>query len=817
MYTIGQLVSILNAGYAGTHQAYVVRHLLTDSRRIAFASDSLFFALKSKRRNGHQFIQDAYNQGVRSFVVSEPAEAPGADAAMLLVPDTLQALQKLAAFHRGLFSYPVLGITGSNGKTIVKEWLYQLLHTDMPVVRSPKSYNSQIGVPLSLWQMNANHRLAILEAGISKPDEMAALQQMIRPTLGIFTNLGEAHNEGFLSQQQKLEEKLKLFQDVEMLVCRGDNSAIVLAAKVKGIACFTWGAGAENNVRIQEVIPHQNGCSIRVCCAGNQQLLHIPFADDASVENVMHCVSCLLYLKYSLATIATRVSQLHGVDMRLQWKKGLANSLLLNDSYSNDLGSLLIALDCLAQEQSGRTKAAVLSDIAEAGTPDEILYTNVADLLVQKGVKQVVIVGRHISTFEHLFLNKGLPCMAVPDTAALLAACTPANFAGQSVLIKGARSFGLEALVGMLEEKTHKTRLEINLTSLAHNLNVYKALLPPHTRLMAMVKAFGYGSGDAEVARVLQHAGVDYLAVAYTDEGVSLRKAGIQLPVMVMNAEPETFALLEEFQLEPEIFSLDILRQFQRFADSLGLTDYPVHIKLDTGMHRLGFLQHEWQHLAKEVAATTCLKVKSVFTHLVASEDPEQDDYTAIQIEAFTNGCGLLEQILGYTFLRHAANTAAISRHPRARFDMVRLGIGLYGVDSNMKGLQVVTRLLSTVAQVKQLKAGDAVGYNRAGIMLHDGVVATVRIGYADGYRRQLGKGVGVMYIHGKPAPVIGNVCMDMTMLDVTDLPGVAEGDEVEVFGQHTAVRQLAQACGTIPYEILTGISQRVNRVYLQE
>jgi alanine racemase len=817
LYNSGSIASITHGQLTGS-DAIPVTYLSVDSRKISFPAETLFFALVTSRRNGHQFTGDAYEQGVRSFVISEaiPFENyPG--AAFILVDNSMLALQQLAAWHRAQFKIPVIGITGSNGKTIVKEWLNQLLQYKNKVVRSPKSYNSQIGVPLSIWQMSASHTVGIFEAGISRPGEMEDLRAIIQPTIGILTNIGAAHDEGFSSRRQKLNEKLLLFSSVQTLICCFDDPLVREEVSKLPVNVFSWGRDETCTMQILQVANNGTGVDISVSFNGENFIFTLGFIDAASIENGLHCIALMLHAGIDPADIAGRLLQLHPVEMRLEWKKGINNCYLLNDSYSNDLSSFIIALNYLEQQQQGSSRTVILSDFFESGLSDDALYGSVANLLKQHHIKRLFAVGEHITRYQSLFESVGLTVQCYPTTEAFIEGFDKANFTADNILLKGARRFVFENIVQLLEEQVHQTVLEINLTALTNNLQQYRQLLKPGVKLMVMVKAFGYGSGDAEVAKVLQFNKVDYVAVAYADEGVALRKAGIHLPVMVMNPEPATFETIENYNLEPELYSFGILDAFEKYCQSQGISQYPVHLKLDTGMHRLGFEMHEVDKLATLLKDQATLVIKTVYTHLAASEDPQHDAFTQQQATQFSTACQWLETQLGYSFTKHAANTAAISRHPDKHFDMVRLGIGLYGVDANMHGLQVVSTLKTTVAQVKKVAAGDTVGYGRKGIVLQDSVIATVRIGYADGFRRQLSNGIGQMQVRNQLAPVIGNVCMDMTMINVTNIPNVKAGDHVEIFGSNIPVQQIAKQCGTISYEIMTAISQRVKRVYLQE
>jgi alanine racemase len=796
-----------------------IEYITTDTRQISFPVETLFVAIVTPKRNGHSYIGQAHTKGVRHFLVMEkqnPEEFP--EAVFFETNDTLKALQQLATFHRKQFNIPVIGITGSNGKTIVKEWLNQLLSTDFHICRSPRSYNSQIGVPLSVWQMQPHHQLGIFEAGISAPGEMAILEKIIRPTIGIFTTLGSAHDENFSSRQQKLDEKWKLFGTEATIICRIDDQLVKEKAYSSTNPIISWGTDEDALYRIEYHEKPGNVVFVLVKSGEISWSFSLPFSDQASLENALHCIVTCLHLGISAEAINNRLQHLHALQMRLEWKKGIFNSFLLNDSYSYDLSSLEMALNQLKQQAGNSRLMAVLSDLP--GNAGKSAYQTIAHLLAQKGVYQLVGVGPEMAEHQPLFTEKGITTEWFATTASLLEDWDRQEVEKTTLLIKGGRVFGFEKIAAALQQQQHETHLEINLSALTYNLNSYRRLLQPGTRLMVMLKAFGYGSTDAELGRWLQHQGVDYLSVAYTDEGVALRQGGVQLPIMVMNPEPASFETLVANQLEPELFSSDILKAFRVFAAENAFTDYPVHIKLDTGMHRLGFLPGQADELIHHLHSSTSIKVSSVFTHLVASENPEHDGFTNEQAAVFNAFCTKLSEALPYPFLRHAANTAGIVRHPSLHYDMVRLGIGFFGVTQAGKGalhLQPATRLITTVAQVKEVRKGQTVGYGRHAVLQRNSRIATVRIGYADGYRRQLGNGIGSMWVHGLRAPVVGNVCMDMTMLDVTDIPGVLPGHKVEVFGLHTSVGYLAQLCNTIPYELMTGISQRVKRVLVEE
>lgn len=822
-YTVNDIAVVIGAKITGK-SSDIIEYLLVDSRKIVFPGRSLFFALPGPRRDGHDFITEVYERGIRNFVVHDSFDAtPFNDAAFLKVGDVLKSLQALTAHHRKQFAIPVIGITGSNGKTIVKEWLYQLLSPDHNIVRSPRSYNSQIGVPLSVWQMNEHHTMAIFEAGISVPSEMEKLAEVIQPTLGILTNIGEAHNEGFIDYEQKLSEKLKLFRDCEFVISRRKEIHVGkdVLEKELNTKFITWGLAGENDLIIEEIVKEDKQVSIKISCHEQTFSFLIPFSDDASIENAITCCCLMLQLAYKAEVIIERMSNLQPVEMRLQQKKGVNNCYIINDSYSNDPYSLSIALDYLKQQAGDNKTTVILSDFIQSAEDKIRLYENVALGLQQRKISRLIGIGRDITTYRKkiasIFKGK-ISCFQKADD--FFDNITTHQFKDEHILLKGARMFEFEKISHWLEQKVHQTVLEVNLTALVHNLKTYQHLLKPTTKVMAMVKAFSYGSGTAEVARVLQFHKVDYLAVAYVDEGVELRKAGISLPIMVMNPDEVSFDAIVGYDLEPEIYGTKILKSFTSFIEAQGLQQFPVHIKIDTGMHRLGFEQAEIPGLCDQLKQHTSIAVKSVFSHLVASEAAEHDDFTKHQASIFDEACGQIQSALNYSFIKHVGNSSAINRHPNLQYDMVRLGIGLYGADSSaamQQQLQTVATLRSTISQVRKVAAGETVGYNRKGVVKQDSLIATVRIGYADGLSRHMGNGRGKMFVKGKMVPIIGNVCMDMTMIDITGIANVSEGDEVEIFGKNIPVSQVAEWMDTIAYEVLTSVSQRVKRIYIEE
>jgi alanine racemase len=827
-YSLAQIQHILHAEWLqkGLAEEGRVEHLLLDSRGVTAPATALFFALPGQRHDGHRYVGQAYRAGVRQFVVSQEidrTELP--EAAILRVPDTLAALQALTAYHRAQFRLPVIGITGSNGKTVVKEWLYQLTRQRQRVVRSPKSYNSQVGVPLSVWQLREEHTLAIFEAGISRPGEMERLARIIQPNLGIFTNLGPAHREGFPSDAVKLQEKMRLFDGVNALVVCADHPEILAAAQAwadakPGRELRSWSKIGKPGAWVQfgNFTYRTSGVSFQITSAysGPREKLTIPFSDEASIENACHCVAALLAMGIPVSEFSRRLKHLEPVEMRLELKAGINRCTIINDAYSNDLASLRIALQFARQQSRAGALVLILSDFLQSGTGKKQLYAQVAKALVEHNVRRFVGIGTDILALRDQ-LPADFPAAFYPDTAAFLQDLQRHDFHDELILVKGARTFAFERIARRLEQKAHKTVLEVNLGAMVHNLNVYNRLLLPGTKMMAMVKAAGYGSGSAEVAKLLEFHQVDYLGVAYADEGIELRQAGVHLPILVLNPEPASFDALARYHLEPEVYSLTLLDELVRFAGKN--REFPIHLKLDTGMHRLGFEPADVPALTERLRAHPNLRVRSVFSHLSASDASAHDAFTHAQAAAFT---GLYEPIaaaLGYRPLRHIANTSGIARFPEYHFDMVRLGIGLYGVGSEVlqEQLQVVNTLKATISQIKEIPPGDTVGYNRNGPVARPSRIATISIGYADGLLRLAGNGRYSVLVHGHRAPTIGNVCMDMTMVDVTHIPAACEGDEVVVFGEQPPVQELAACLQTIPYEVFTNIAERVKRVYWQE
>jgi alanine racemase len=802
-----------------------VEQLLTDSRRLVYPETSLFFALEGPRRNGEAFIPDLYLRGVRNFIVCRDIVIKDfPEANFIRVKDSLRALQQLAAFHRQQFDLPVVGITGSNGKTVVKEWLNQLLEDRFQIVRSPRSYNSQIGVPLSIWQINEQHELALIEAGISQSGEMHLLEEMIKPDIGVFTNIGEAHDQGFENIQSKIREKLELFEQANVLVYPADEMElrkIILEWHALHPAPGLVSIGMEEKctLRILSVVKQPGQAEINLGYEGENFSLTIGFEDEAAIQNALTCTGVMLWLGIPVNELQARLNRLNPLAMRMELKTGINHSSVINDSYSADISSLKMALDFLTQQRQHAKRTLILSDILETGRSAGSLYGEVAGLLRKYPVDRLIGVGEQISAASSQFNDSGVrEKIFFTGTEALLSGMPSLEFRDETILLKGARIFGFERIDQVLSLQVHETLLEVNLEAMAQNLKQYQQLLRPATKIMAMVKAFSYGTGGFEIARLLEFHKVDYLAVAYADEGVSLRKAGIRLPIVVMNTEENALAPLIEWQLEPVFFSQRGLDAMYKLLKKEALSLFPIHLELETGMNRLGFSPAQIPDLLKKLTGSV-FRVQSVFSHLAASEEVQQDAFTQNQFDIYLSMTGRLREALGYPFLMHLANSAGIVRNPAMHLDMVRLGIGLYGIDpasSTLLELKEVGTLKTTIAQIKQLEAGETVGYNRKGVAEQAMTIGTLRLGYADGYPRSLGYGTGKVWYKGRMVPTIGSICMDMTMIDMTEIPDAREGDEVILFGNDLSVAELAKWAGTNAYDMLAGISQRVKRVYFE-
>lgn len=799
---------------------------MTDSRRLFYPETTLFFALYGQRRNGQAFIPDLYLRGVRNFIIYDALDSKDfPEANFILVKDSLRALQLLAAFHRLQFDIPVLGITGSNGKTIVKEWLNQLLEDQFQIVRSPRSYNSQIGVPLSIWQINVRHNLALIEAGISQMKEMRILEEMIKPTLGVFTNIGEAHDQGFENTETKIREKLELFKDSIALIYPSDQKELKKVIRSwhalhPALELISIGKQEDAVIQIKKIEKLQGHTAITLIYKNQSIYLEIGFEDNAAIQNALTSIGVMLYLKIPVSELQSRVNRLNPLAMRMELKTGINHSSVINDSYSADISSLTMALDFLFQQKQHSKRTLILSDILETGRKPQSLYKEVAGLLRKYPVDRLIGVGEQLVAAESLFNESGIKDRVFfGSTDALMDVLPKLEFRDETILLKGARVFGFERIDQELSLQVHETLLEVNLEAMAHNLNQYQQILRPSTKIMAMVKAFSYGTGGFEIARLLEFHKVDYLGVAFADEGISLRKAGIRLPIIVMNPEENAMAPFIEWQLEPVIFSFRGLKALYKLLKDSVTSHFPIHIELETGLNRLGFSAAEIPDLIEQLKKEPAFRVQSVFSHLAASEEPQQDDFTQEQFDRYLSMTGRIRDSLGYTFIQHISNSAGLVRNPVLQLDMVRLGIGLYGIDPASSGildLKEVGTLKTTIAQIKKLGAGETVGYNRQGLVDHSMKIGTLRLGYADGYPRSLGNGVGKVLYKGRLVPTIGSISMDMTMIDISEIPDAKEGDELIIFGNELSVSKLASWAGTIAYDILAGISQRVKRVYFE-
>jgi alanine racemase len=849
-YPIQKISKIIGAGSANFNESAAqvpnIQILLTDSRSLSDPAVSLFFALSTNQNDGHKYVRSLYEKGVRNFVVQHPFtgmdEMP--EANLLWVSDTLVALQQLAAFHREKFNIPIIGITGSNGKTIVKEWLYQLLHDQFTIVRSPRSYNSQTGVPLSVWQLNGETELGIFEAGISLPGEMQRLESIIRPTIGIFTTIGDAHQENFASQEEKCLEKLKLFEHSEKIIYNEDQTLVKYCLEKKKLLpkTFAWSKTNPNadlfideiDKRIDKTVIRYRvqgegyrvkgeGCKVKgegCRVKGEGDEVQIPFTDDASIEDAIHCLALIFTLHPSLFTLhpppSTHFPKLEPVAMRLDLSKGVRNNILINDTYNSDINSLSIALDFMGRRSSGNRlkRVLILSDILQSGMVPAAFYRKVAELVKKEKVEHIIGIGPNLMSHSNLFdMEKEF----YPTTENFLESGSWRTLKDSIILIKGSRQSRFERISEQLEEKAHQTVLKVDLDAVIHNLKYFRSFLKPETKIICMVKAFGYGVGSYELARTLQERGADYLAVALADEGAELRREGITMPIMVMNPEEHAFTTLFEYRLEPEIYNHNILDAIIRETERRGILHYPIHIKLDTGMNRLGFNAKDIPLLVEKLDNQQGVTVKSVFSHLAGSDSSLLDDFTGNQIRRFTEEASHLEKKLEYPFFKHILNSAGIERFPEAQLDMVRLGIGLYGISSvDSKVLKPVATLKTHILQIREVKQTETVGYNRNGVLKRDSRIACLPIGYADGLDRRFGNGHGYVLIDDKKCPLAGNICMDICMADVTDTNAV-EGDEAIIFGEKLTVSELAEQLQTIPYEILTSISPRVKRVYFKE
>ena len=825
-YKVDQLVKIFKGQLAqkSTSEETII-DVIIDSRKLITSESVLFVAIKTKRNDGHLFITNLYNKGVRNFLVSEVFdEHKSFDANFIVVDQPLAALQKLSKHHRLSFDIPVIGITGSNGKTIIKEWLYQSMHNKYKIVRSPKSYNSQIGVPLSVLQINNQHNLGIFEAGISEPEEMQNLQDIIQPTIGIFSNIGHAHDQSFVDERQKINEKLKLFLKSETLIFCSDHGSI--AERIYSLDFFRdknlidWSTrNKEARVYFSKLTKKNNKTIVEGSFEGKSLNFSIPFIDDASIENALHLTTLLLHFNYSNDEIKHEINQLLPVAMRLELKEGINHCSIINDSYSSDLSSLSIALDFLGQQKQHKKKTVILSDIFQSGKNNFDLYEGVAEMLKSKNIDRIIGIGNSIKLQSDIF---PMEKYFFESTNEFISYFPFTKFNHETILLKGARKFEFEKINKVLEQKVHETVMEINLNALLNNFHYFRNLTKPEVKIMVMVKAFSYGSGSFEIANLLQFHNIDYLAVAYADEGIELRKAGITLPIMVMNPEQDAFDLMMYHQLEPEIYSFNILEKLEKAIianNTPANKPIGIHLKIDTGMRRLGFESNDIEKLINRLKNNDRIIIRSVFSHLAASDEAIHDDFTKQQIETFEKCSSKIISEFKTPIIRHILNSAGISRFPNHHYDMVRLGIGIYGVASDIEvqpKLENVSSLKTTISQIKHITKGESIGYSRSHFAEHDMTIATLPIGYADGLDRRLSNGVGILKIHQHTVPIVGNICMDMCMIDITNIEA-KEGDSVIVFGDQHPIQQLAKKLNSIPYEILTSVSRRVKRIYFQE
>ena len=823
-YSIEKVTTLIGARRYGNSDGNV-RWLLTDSRSLCFPEETLFFALKTQRNDGHRYIDDLYRRGVRMFVVEQVPEhfdTRYPDANFLRVPQTLAALQRLAERHRDEFDVPVVGITGSNGKTMVKEWLYQLLLPSQKIVRSPRSYNSQIGVPLSVWLLNEQTEVGIFEAGISQPGEMFALRDIIQPTIGVLTSLGAAHQENFRSMEEKCMEKLELMHDTEAMVYCSDNDTVsrcIRRIQYKGEKIAWSQCDAQAALFVKEITTKASVTRITYIWQEEENTFAIPFFDEASIENAITCAAVALHLGLTPGQLADRMPHLEPVAMRLEVKEGQRGCVLINDSYNSDVNSLDIALDFMNRREVGRgglKKTLILSDIFQTGASPDALYAQVSDLAVKRGIDKFIGIGPELMAQADKIQIADKAFFA--DVPHFLSSEAFANLRNELILLKGARPFAFDLITEQLEQKVHETILEVNLNAVVENLNYFRSFLKPETKMVCMIKADGYGAGAVEIAKTLQEHRVDYLAVAVADEGVTLRKAGITANIMIMNPEMTAFKTMFDYDLEPEVYSFRLMDALIKAARKEGITGWPVHIKFDTGMHRLGFDPvDDIFKLIDRLKHQTAIIPRSVFSHFVGSDSDGFDDFSARQFALFDEGSTKLQAAFTHKILRHMDNSAGIEHFPERQMDMCRLGIGLYGVDPrDNRMLHTVSTLKTTILQMRHVPAGETVGYSRKGKIERDSVIAAIPIGYADGLNRHLGNRHGYCLVNGQKAEYVGNICMDVAMIDVTDIP-CREGDQVEIFGEHLPVTKLSDELDTIPYEVLTGVSNRVKRVYFQD
>ena len=822
-YTIEKITTLIGARRYGTADANIA-FLLTDSRSLCFPEETLFFAIKSERNDGHKYIPSLYLRGVRNFVVTsvpDGYEARFPQGNFLKVTNTLEALQRLAERHRDEFNIPIVGITGSNGKTVVKEWLYQVLSPDTFVTRSPRSYNSQIGVPLSVWLMNDDTKIGVFEAGISKPGEMLALRDIIQPTIAVLTNLRSAHQENFLSMEAKCREKLILFHDAQAIVYNADDATVatvVDASDYKGEK-LCW-SRKDNTAKmfVKSVGKAETNTTIHYIYNNVEGSYTIPFIDDASIEDSIVTAIVALRLGVGIDALKERMPQLEPIAMRLEVKEGRHGCTLINDSYNSDINSLDIALDFMNRrpDHKDRRRTLILSDIQQSGMNPADLYREVSRLARERGVEKFIGIGPVVSDNANRIEIKN--SFFFNSVSSFLDSTVFRTLRDEVILIKGARQFGFDQITDLLVEKVHETVLEVNLNAVVDNLNYYRSFMKPETKLVCMIKADAYGAGSVEIAKTLQDHRVDYLAVAVADEGATLRRNGITSNIMIMNPEMSAFKTMFDYDLEPEVYSFRLLDALVKAAEKEGITGWPVHIKLDTGMHRLGFdPEKDMDKLIDRLKHQDAIIPRSVFSHFVGSDSDDFDAFSASQFELFDKGSRKLQAAFSHKILRHIDNSAGIEHFPERQLDMCRLGLGLYGINSrNNHVINNVSTLKTTILQLREVPAGETVGYSRKGKIDHDSVIAAIPIGYADGLNRHLGNRRCYCLVNGQKAEYVGNICMDVAMIDVTGI-ACKEGDSVEIFGDDLPVTVLSDVLDTIPYEVLTGISNRVKRVYFQD
>jgi alanine racemase len=822
MFTISEIIKATNAKLFGkTSEKSAIAHFCIDSRKIQQKENTLFIALKGPQNDGHIYINDVLAAGIKIFLISDLQKNLDANATYLVVKDTTLAFQKIAALHLKKLKIPVIAITGSNGKTIVKEWLYQVLKKDFKIVRNPKSYNSQVGVPMAVLNAEKHHNLGIFEAGISEKGEMTKLEKILRPKFGIFTTIGDAHSQGFKDIGVKIQEKLQLFENSDVLIYCKDHGVlhkyILEWAQNKKLTLCNWSYKSENaDLKIFQFEESRKGKRIKALFKNKIVEIDLPFKDPTSIENAIHCWLMALLLGIANDNIKAGMLALEPVDMRLKQTEGINTTQIIHDYYNSDLTSIEIAIDFLSRQQTFQKKTVILSDIEQNQLPAAKLYRKVSAMMKERKIDRFIGIGHDLKKLHFVFKQKEM--LFFENTEEFLAQFSSLHWQNESILIKGARSFKFEKIARLLQKQKHQTYLEINLNHLESNFNYIRSLVKKDTKIMAMVKAYAYGSGTNEVSKLLQYNNADYLAVAYADEGVNLRKAGIHLPIMVLNTQTEDINLLNEYSLEPVVYSMDQLNELIEISNASGWIQKNIHLEFDTGMHRLGFEVKDIEAILKVIKKAEGLTVKSVFSHLAASESPDFKDFTNKQIDSFASICKTIEKAIGYPFIKHIANTGGILNYPNSQFDMVRLGIGLYGVDpgKNNSFLVPVSRLVSYISQIKTVTANEGIGYGLHSASTENRKIAVVAIGYADGVNRKLSQGKGYFYINGKKALIVGNICMDMTMVDVTNID-CQPGDQVEVMGMQPRIEEVASIIGTIPYEVLTNVSERVKRLFIHE